>query len=116
MKNVNFGTFNEKLSGPEPENWRNVQVEAKSPLASQYKQMLESPVEFQVQQGEISAIKISNQEPQWSVNMKKALVATVKIQLPSQQHLVSSQNQVNNNMNPKFWYAQQQQNQMSQIL
>jgi len=114
MKNVNFGTFNEKLSGPEPENWRNVQVEAKSPLASQYKQMLESPVEFQVQQGEISAIKISNQEPQWSVNMKKALVATVKIQLPSQQHLVSSQNQVNNNMNPKFWYAQQQQNLMSQ--
>jgi len=114
MKNVNFGTFNEKLSGPEPENWRNVQVEAKSPLATQYKQMLESPVEFQVQQGEISAIKISNQEPQWSVNMKKALVATVKIQLPSQQHLVSSQNQVNNNMNPKFWYAQQQQNLMSQ--
>jgi len=114
MKNVNFGTFNEKLSGPEPENWRNVKVEANSPLAAQYRQVLESPVEFQVQQGEISAIKISAQEPQWSVNMKKALVSTVKIQLPSQQQWLSSQNQVDNNMNPKFWYAQQQQNQMSQ--
>jgi len=116
MKNVNFGTFNEKLSGPEPENWRNVKVEANSPLAAQYRQVLESPVEFQVQQGEISAIKISAQEPQWSVNMKKALVSTVKIQLPSQQQWLSSQQQqqVDNNMNPKFWYAQQQQNQMSQ--
>merc|ERR1711955_89223 len=113
MKNVNFGTFNEKLSGPEPENWRNVKVEANSPLAAQYRQVLESPVEFQVQQGEISAIKISAQEPQWSVNMKKALVSTVKIQLPSQQQWLSSQQQqqVDNNMNPKFWYAQQQQNQ-----
>merc|ERR1711955_38468 len=116
LKNVNFGTFNEKLSGPEPENWRNVKVEANSPLAAQYRQVLESPVEFQVQQGEISAIKISAQEPQWSVNMKKALVSTVKIQLPSQQQWLSSQQQqqVDNNMNPKFWYAQQQQNQMSQ--
>merc|ERR1712142_1358277 len=116
LKNVNFGTFNEKLSGPEPESWRNVKVEANSPLAAQYRQVLESPVEFQVQQGEISAIKISAQEPQWSVNMKKALVSTVKIQLPSQQQWLSSQQQqqVDNNMNPKFWYAQQQQNQMSQ--
>merc|ERR1712058_152792 len=98
------------------ENWRNVKVEANSPLAAQYRQVLESPVEFQVQQGEISAIKISAQEPQRSVNMKKALVSTVKIQLPSQQQWLSSQQQqqVDNNMNPKFWYAQQQQNQMSQ--
>merc|ERR1712243_333854 len=64
-------------------------------LAAQYRQVLESPVEFQVQQGEISAIKISAQEPQWSVNMKKALVSTVKIQLPSQQQWLSSQQQQN---------------------
>merc|ERR1712142_1243624 len=56
MKNVNFGTFNEKLSGPEPENWRNVQVEANSPLASQYKQMLESPVEFSVHMSGLKTI------------------------------------------------------------
>jgi len=109
MRDVNFGTYNQKLSGPEQQNWRNVKVEANTPLDSHYKQMLESPVEFQLQQGEISSVKLSNQEPQWSVNMKKALISSLKVQLPGQQ--VLSSQQVDTTKNPRFWYAQSQMSQ-----
>jgi len=112
MRDVNFGTYNQKLSGPEQENWRNVQVEANTPLDPHYKQMLESPVEFQIQQGEISSVKLSNQEPQWSVNMKKALISSLKVQLPGQQ--VWSSQQVDTINNPRFWYVQSQMNQQKQ--
>jgi len=112
MKNVHFGTYNQKLSGPEQQNWRNVQVEANTPLDSHYKQMLESPVEFQIQQGEISSVKLSNQEPQWSVNMKKALISSLKVQLPGQQVMSSQQEEKINN--PRFWYVQSQMDQQQQ--
>merc|ERR1719186_2230721 len=46
---------------------------------------MESPVEVMMVKGEVSTVKISSQEPQWSVNFKKALVAMLKIQLPIQQ-------------------------------
>ena len=75
MKDVKYGTYNEQLSSSNSvENWRNVNVEANTPLSGEQKQMLESPVEFQIQQGQISVVKVSSQEPQWSVNMKKALM------------------------------------------
>merc|ERR1719348_636015 len=73
--------------------------------------MLESPVEFQIQQGQISAVKVSSQEPQWSINMKKALISSLKIQLPQQQW---EQQQDVERVNPKMWYIQQQQQHQQQ--
>ena len=48
-----------------------------------YAKVLESPVEFSMRNGEVSEIRISEHEPHWSVNIKKALVSLVKIQTPS---------------------------------
>merc|ERR1711973_990167 len=105
MKNVKFGTFNEHLSGStqQPTNWRNVKVESSTPLTSQYKQYMESPVEFSVEQGQFSTMKVSSEEPHWSVNFKKALVANLKVQQPRQSA------QTEERRNPRFWYVQQQQ-------
>merc|ERR1711973_93653 len=105
MKNVKFGTFNEHLSGStqQPTNWRNVKVESSTPLTSQYKQYMESPVEFSVEQGQFSTMKVSSEEPHWSVNFKKALVANLKVQQPQQS------SQTEERRNPRFWYVQQQQ-------
>merc|ERR1712121_554891 len=112
MKDVKYGTYNEQLSSRNSvENWRNVNVEANTPLSGEQKQMLESPVEFQIQQGQISAVKVSSQEPQWSINMKKALISSLKIQLPQQQW---EQQQDEERVNPKMWYIQQQQQQQQQ--
>merc|ERR1711936_927787 len=114
MKNVKFGTFNDHLSGSsqQPKNWRNVQVESSTPLTSQYKQYMESPVEFSVEQGQFSTVKVSSQEPQWAVNFKKALVASLKIQQPYQSSQVD--NSQDERRNPRFWYRDQQQNGESQ--
>jgi len=84
MKNVGFSTFNDKLAGVAPMNWRNVITPTTTPLTDMYKQHMESPVEFILANGKVSAVKISSEEPQWSVNFKKALVATLKIQLPAE--------------------------------
>ena len=51
-----------------------------------YTKILESPVEFSMTNGEVSDIKVSENEPHWSVNIKKALVSLVKIQTPSGKH------------------------------
>ena len=84
MKDVGFSTFNDKLVGTEPLNWRNVITPATTPLTAMYKQHMESAVEFMLVKGEVSIVKLSSEEPQWSVNFKKALVASLKIQLPAQ--------------------------------
>merc|ERR1711962_1371630 len=105
MKNVKFGTFNDHLSGSseQPTNWRNVKVESSTPLTSQYKQYMDSPVEFSVEQGQFSTMKVSSEEPQWAVNFKKALVANLKVQQPQQSSLTEERR------NPRFWYVAQQQ-------
>merc|ERR1712168_200037 len=111
MRNVKFGTFNDHLSGSsqQPTNWRNVQVESSTPLTSQYQQYMESPVEFTVEQGQFSTVKVNSEEPQWAVNFKKALVASLKVQQPQQ----SSQGE--DRRNPRFWYVAQQQDSQEQF-
>merc|ERR1711970_775048 len=84
IRDVRFSTFNEKLAGVEPLNWRSVDTPAANPLTASFKKHMESPVEFIVEKGIISAVKISAVEPQWSVNFKKALLASLKIQLPTE--------------------------------
>lgn len=110
MRNVKFGTFNDHLSGSsqQPTNWRNVQLESSTPLTSQYQQYMESPVEFTVEQGQFSTVKVNSEEPQWAVNFKKALVASIKVQHPHQ----SSQGE--DRRNPRFWYVAQQQDSQEQ--
>merc|ERR1719370_2455025 len=81
IRDVGFSTFNERLDGVEPRNWRSVDTPATNPLIDLFKKHMEYPVEFVVEKGIISTIKISAEEPQWSVNFKKALLATLKIQL-----------------------------------
>merc|ERR1712168_338737 len=111
MRNVKFGTFNDHLSGSsqQPTNWRNVQLESSTPLTSQYQQYMESPVEFTVEQGQFSTVKVNSEEPQWAVNFKKALVASIKVQQPRQ----SSQGE--DRRNPRFWYVAQQQDSQEQF-
>merc|ERR1711874_895536 len=108
MKDVKYGTFNEKLSGPNSDNWRSVEVESDIPLSGEYKKMLETPFEVKMSKygGEISSMKISSAEPQWSVNVKKGLVSSLKMTFPQESRFYSSQQNMINN--PRFAYIQQQ--------
>jgi len=106
MKNVQFGAFNEQLSGPEPRNWRNVEIESSTPLAGEYQRYMESPVEFRTEQGQFRTVSVSSNEPQWSVNFKKALIASIKISPPEQSS--GSDSSQDGRRNPRFWYRDQQ--------
>jgi hypothetical protein len=105
MKNVQFGAFNEKLSGPEPTNWRNVEIDSSTPLAGEYKQYMESPVVFMTEHGQFKTVSVSSSEPEYSVNFKKALIAAIKITWPVQSY---GQDQTDGRRNPRFWYRDQQ--------
>jgi len=82
MREVGVSTFNDKMSGSDPVNWRNVITPKTKPLVEEYQQHFESTTEFTIENGEISTMLVSNTEPLWSINFKKALIANLKIQLP----------------------------------
>merc|ERR1712180_354843 len=87
LRNIKFNNFNEKLSGPEPLNWRTMVTPATSPVPEALKVFLESPVQGEMEAWKIKKVTLSADEPEWSVNFKKALVAAIKVQLPATMEL-----------------------------
>merc|ERR1719249_501613 len=57
LKDVRFTRFNEKLTGLEPENWRFMHTPAPEETTSEYKTVLESPVEFTMVEGEVKEMR-----------------------------------------------------------
>merc|ERR1719184_595507 len=63
LRDVRFAKFNEKLTGPEPENWRFMHTPEPEETTSEYKTVLESPVEFTMVEGEIKEISLPVRRP-----------------------------------------------------
>ena len=82
LKDVKIKNFNEKLQGPKPLNWRRVETPSTSPVPEEFKAHLEAPIEVQLENGEVRRMTVSAEEPEWSINFKKALVAAVKMKEP----------------------------------
>ena len=89
---MRFAKFNEKLTGPEPENWRFMHTPEPEETTSEYKTVLESPVEFTMVEGEVKEIKSSKEEATWTINFKKSLISLIKIQSPSGRIDISQNN------------------------
>ena len=65
----------------EESNWRNLQLPAYQPISGESAQMLSMPTMFQMAQGGvIEHITLSKDEPEWSVNFKKAIVVLFQTQ------------------------------------
>merc|ERR1719391_10933 len=92
LKDVRFTRFNEKLTGLEPENWRFMHTPEPEETTSEYKTVLESPVEFTMIEGEVKEIKSSREEATWTLNFKKSLISLIKIQSPSGRIDISQNN------------------------
>merc|ERR1712180_141546 len=92
LRDVRFAKFNEKLTGLEPENWRFMHTPEPEETTSEYKTVLESPVEFTMVEGEIKEIKSSSEEATWTINFKKSLISLIKIQSPSGRIDISQNN------------------------
>ena len=85
LREVSIANFNEKLSGVTSRNWRNLETPSTAPVPEAFKAFLESPVEIELEDGEVKKVILSSEEPEWSVNFKKALIAVLKMRLPVQE-------------------------------
>merc|ERR1712126_406812 len=106
-----MGNFNEKLSGPEPLNWRTLVTPATSPVPEALKVFLESPVQGEMEAWKIKKVTLSADEPEWSVNFKKALVAAIKVQLPATMELpnaIPRSQPLAQSQFPAFWTVMEQ--------
>nr|AGT28481.1 vitellogenin 2 [Pseudodiaptomus annandalei] len=82
MKEPKYVNYNARLHSQAPvTNWRSVETPATESAPADYQKILGTPVEFSMQNGEVSQVKISRDEPQWSANFKKALISILKIQM-----------------------------------
>ena len=82
LTDVKAINFNEELTGPEPLNWRTLKTPEVESVPETLRRVLESPYEVEMEHGQVRRIIFSEDEPHWSVNFKKALVGTIKVQLP----------------------------------
>ena len=80
LEQPKFAKVNERLEarmnsqdGLDGDNWREVFLPQMSEVSSEFRQILEQPIIFELVQGEIREAKISRDEPEWAVNFKKAL-------------------------------------------
>jgi len=79
IENAKYSKVNDELSSAGSEaqqNWRKLYLPEFAEVPSEAGQVLQLPVVFRLKQesGEFDTITVSSQEPEWSVNFKKALV------------------------------------------
>jgi len=108
LQNIKFSNFNEKLAGPTPYNWRTMVTPATSLVPETHKIFLESPVVVEMVDSTVTKVTISSLEPEWSVNFKKALVATIKVQLPVADHINKISRTSTLTTMPDFWTTMEQ--------
>merc|ERR1711887_46875 len=111
LRNIKFNNFNEKLTGPEPLNWRTVVTPATAPVPEAFRAFLEAPVKGEMEAWQIKKVTPSADEPEWSVNFKKALVAAIKVQLPAVAELpnaIPRSHSMTHRHFPAFWTVMDQ--------
>ena len=86
--------INSPVGGLDGANWREVILPAMTEVSADIKVILEKPIIVDVVQGEIRQAKISKAEPEWSVNMKKALALLFQTKINSASWLPTADNQV----------------------
>ena len=77
-------------------------------VPSEYQSVLESPVEFSMQNGEVTEIQVSQNEPEWTVNIKKALIALLKVQTPTGRPGLSDNSIRGGDVTPNQWRVMEQ--------
>merc|ERR1712168_280852 len=87
LKDVKYSKFNERLTGTtEYNNWRHLITPEGQQIPSEFETVLKSPIEFNMIEGNITEIRVSQNEPNWAINLKKSLISLIKIQTPTGQH------------------------------
>jgi hypothetical protein len=74
----------DKSYGDDGWNWRNLYLPDLSPVPQEQAAILEKPVQFKVAyNGEVGVVEVSKEEPEWSINFKKALIVLFQAKIDS---------------------------------
>nr|ADD73552.1 vitellogenin 2 [Paracyclopina nana] len=108
-----FARINERLEarlnsndGPDGANWREVFLPEMAEVDEDLKRILEQPIVFELARGEIREAKISREEPEWSVNFKKALALLFQAKVDTSSWM-GEENQINAN-NDNYWMTKEE--------
>merc|ERR1712223_2165688 len=80
IKDADYARVNDELK-PETgdqvgHNWRYLNIDGYKPVPTESMRMLSKPTLFEISEsGKVSSLRISEEEAEWSINFKKALVA-----------------------------------------
>ena len=90
LEQPKFAKINQRLDarmnsmdGRDGQNWRELYLPEMTEVDSEIRSLLEQPIVFELVRGEIRLAKISREEPEWSVNFKKALALLFQTKVDS---------------------------------
>ena len=90
LEKPKFAKINQRLDarmnsmdGRDGQNWRELYLPEMTEVDSEIRSLLEQPIVFELVSGEIRLAKISREEPEWSVNFKKALALLFQTKVDS---------------------------------
>lgn len=114
LEQPKFAKVNERLEarmnsqdGLDGDNWREVFLPQMSEVSSEFRQILEQPIIFELVQGEIREAKISRDEPEWAVNFKKALALLFQTKFDAAAW-EPERNQISSSFSDNFWKTKEE--------
>jgi len=103
------GILENRLSGIDGANWREVKLPALKEVDPELKVILEQPIIVEFINGEIKEAQISKNEPEWSVNLKKGLALLFQAKVDVATWLnEEAMNQVHSSPTNNFWKTKEQ--------
>jgi len=106
LENPHFARVNERLEARmntmDGVNWRKILLPEMTVVEPQVKKVLELPVVIDLLHGEIQEVKVSPEEPVWSVNLKKALAVLFQTKFDAAAWL-PEENQISTSYTDNFW-------------
>ena len=90
LEQPKFAKINERLDarmnsmdGRDGQNWRELYLPEMTEVDAELRSLLEQPIVVELVRGEIRQARISREEPEWSVNFKKALALLFQTKVDS---------------------------------
>ena len=90
LEQPKFAKINERLDarmnsmdGRDGQNWRELYLPEMTEVDAELRSLLEQPIVVELVRGEIRQARISREEPEWSVNFKKALALLFQAKVDS---------------------------------
>ena len=87
------------------DNWRNIELPQTTPIPSEWANYLQETTRFRFDRhsGAFESMTVSSEEPEWSINFKKALVALFQTKMADSQSAIESNKVESESATESYW-------------